>query len=220
MESKARLVFLWKALFHMANLNFYEYKNCFGKILFSFFFKSSEFRPSSVSLLGFPGGGVQFLSWVQLLAMPRTAAPQAVLHNALELAQNHVHWVSDAIDPSQPLPSPSPPALSLSQHQVLFQWVGFLYPGGSVVKNPTASAGDIRNVGSIPGLGRCPGEGNGSPLQYSCLENSKDRGAWWATVHGVTKGHIHWWDKPVLYQEVSVPLPCNHKTLLMPGLQF
>ena len=40
---------------------------------------------------------------------------------------------------------------------------------------------------SIPGLGRSPGEGNGNPLQYSCLKNSMDRGAWWATVHGVTK---------------------------------
>ena len=55
------------------------------------------------------------------------------------------------------------------------------------VKNPPADAGDARDMGSIPGLGRSPGEGNGSPLQYSCLENSKDRGAWWATVHGITK---------------------------------
>ena len=53
------------------------------------------------------------------------------------------------------------------------------FPGGSVVKNLPANAGD---VGSIPGLGRSPGEGNGSPLQYSCLENPIDRGAWRATV--------------------------------------
>ena len=53
-----------------------------------------------------------------------------------------------------------------------------------MVKSPTANAGD---VGSIPGLGRCLGEGNGNPLQYSCLENSVDGGAWWATVHGVAK---------------------------------
>ena len=51
------------------------------------------------------------------------------------------------------------------------------FPGGEVVKNPLASAGDARDAGSIPGLGRSPGEGNGKPLQYSCLENSKDRGA-------------------------------------------
>ena len=58
------------------------------------------------------------------------------------------------------------------------------YPGGSVVKNLTANAVDL---GSIPGSGRSPGEGNGKPLQYSCLKNSMDRGAWWATVDGVTK---------------------------------
>ena len=52
------------------------------------------------------------------------------------------------------------------------------------VKNPPANAGDI---GSIPGLGRSPGEGNGNPLPYSRLENPTDRGAWWATVHGVAK---------------------------------
>ena len=56
-----------------------------------------------------------------------------------------------------------------------------------VVKNLPASVGNIRDMGSIPGLGRSPGEGNGSPLQYSCLENPKDRGAWWATFHGVTQ---------------------------------
>ena len=52
-----------------------------------------------------------------------------------------------------------------------------------VVKNLPTNAGDVRDMGSIPGLGRAPGEGNGDPLQYSCLENSKDRGAWQATVH-------------------------------------
>ena len=56
-----------------------------------------------------------------------------------------------------------------------------------VVKNPTANAGDIRNMGSIPGLGRSPGKGNSYALQYSYLENSMDRGAWWATVHGVAE---------------------------------
>ena len=58
------------------------------------------------------------------------------------------------------------------------------FPGGSMVKNPPANAGD---VGSIPGTGRSPGGGNGNPLQYSCLENPMDRGAWQATVPGVTK---------------------------------
>ena len=57
-------------------------------------------------------------------------------------------------------------------------------PGGSVGKESTCSAGD---PGSIPGLGRSPGKGNGKPLQYPCLENPMDRGAWQTTVHGVAK---------------------------------
>ena len=69
-----------------------------------------------------------------------------------------------------------------------------------VVKNLPANARDTRDRGSIPGLGSSPGRGHGNPLQYSCLENPKDRGAWWATVHGVKKSqtrrkklstHIH-----------------------------
>ena len=52
-----------------------------------------------------------------------------------------------------------------------------------VVKNLPTNAGDIRDVSSVPGLGRSPGRGNGNPLQYSCLQNLMDRGAWWATVH-------------------------------------
>ena len=59
-----------------------------------------------------------------------------------------------------------------------------------VVKNPPANAGDTRNTGSIPGSGRSPGEGNGNPLQCSCLENSMDRGAWQATVHAVPKNSV------------------------------
>ena len=64
----------------------------------------------------------------------------------------------------------------------MFLFMGF--HGGSVVKNPSAIVGDM---GSIPGSGKSPGEGNGKLLQYSCLENSMDRGVWWATVHGITK---------------------------------
>ena len=60
-----------------------------------------------------------------------------------------------------------------------------------VVKNPPTNAGDIRNIGSIPGLGRSPGGGHGKPLQYSCLENPMDRGGWWATVYKVTKCQTH-----------------------------
>ena len=54
-------------------------------------------------------------------------------------------------------------------------------------KDSAANAGDLRNTGSIPGSGRFPGTGNGNPLQYSCLENPRERGGWQATVHGVTK---------------------------------
>ena len=61
------------------------------------------------------------------------------------------------------------------------------FPGGSTVKNPPANAGDM---GSIPGSGRSPGGGNDNPLQYSCLGNPMDRGAWLATVHGVAKSQI------------------------------
>ena len=56
-----------------------------------------------------------------------------------------------------------------------------------VVKNPLTNTGATRNVGSIPGLGRSPGEGNGNPLQHSCLGNSMDRGAWQVIVHWVSK---------------------------------
>ena len=175
----------------------------------------------------------------------------SVHHQLLESTQTHVHWVSDALQPSHPLSSPSPPALNLSQHQGLFKWVssphqvtkvlgvsastsvppmntqdwsplgwtgwislqskglwirvfsniivqkhqffgtqlslqyhsqGF-FAGGSKVKASACNSGD---PGSIPGLGRSLGEGNGNPLQYSCLENPMEGGGWWATVHGVT----------------------------------
>ena len=56
-----------------------------------------------------------------------------------------------------------------------------------VVKNPPATAGDVGDLGSIPGLGRSPGGGHGDPLQYSCLENPMDRGVWWAIVYRVAK---------------------------------
>ena len=60
-------------------------------------------------------------------------------------------------------------------------------PGGPVVQNPPANAGDARDLGSIPDSGRSPGKGKGNALQYSCLENPMDRGAWRATVHRVTQ---------------------------------
>ena len=71
-------------------------------------------------------------------------------------------------------------------------------PGGSVVKNLPADAGDSS---SVPGLVRSPGEGNGNPLQYSCLENFMNRGAWWATVHRVAKSQTRLSD-----QRLSIPI--------------
>jgi len=79
------------------------------------------------------------------------------------------------------------------------------FSGGSVVKNLPANAGD---AGLIPQSGRSPGEGNRNPLQYSFLENPMDRGAWWATVHGVTKSrtrlsahtHIYVWFSTIEYK--------------------
>ena len=62
------------------------------------------------------------------------------------------------------------------------------FPGGSVVKNPPVNA---RDAGLIPGSGRSPGVGNDNPLQASCLGNPMDKGAWWATVHGVANGQTH-----------------------------
>ena len=95
-----------------------------------------------------------------------------VHHQFLELPQTHVHWVGDAIQPSHLLLFPSPPA----------------FPGGSEVKASARNAGD---VGSIPGLGISPGERNGNPLQYSCLENPMDGRAWQAIGHGTERFHFH-----------------------------
>ena len=64
------------------------------------------------------------------------------------------------------------------------------FPGGAVVKNLPAITGNAKVVGSIPELGRSPGVRNGNSFQYSCLKNSTDRGAWWVSVHEVTKSQI------------------------------
>ena len=83
---------------------------------------------------------------------------------------------------------------------------GESFPGGTCGKEPAASAGDIKDAGSILGLGRSPGEGHGHPLQYSCLENHMDRGAWQATVHRVSKSRTRLSD-----------LACTHTPLAEPG---
>ena len=90
------------------------------------------------------------------------------------------------------------------------------FPGDAVVKNLSASAGDSRDVGLIPGSGRSSGEGNGNPLQYSSLENPLDRRTWCAIVHGITKryncalAHTHththgsaWFQSPKLFSYIK-----------------
>ena len=64
------------------------------------------------------------------------------------------------------------------------------FPGSTVIRNLPTSAGDRRDMGSVPESGRSPGEENGMRLQYSCLENSMDRGPWWATVFGAAKSDV------------------------------
>ena len=76
--------------------------------------------------------------------------------------------------------------MSLDQKNVIYGVIqGF--PGGAVVKNPAADQGDAGDEGSVPGSGRSPEEGNGQPLQYSCLGKPMNRGAWWVTVHEAAK---------------------------------
>ena len=80
-----------------------------------------------------------------------------------------------------------------------------------VVKNPPANAGGIRDVGLIPGSGRCPGGGHGNLLQYSCLENPMDSGAWWATVRGVIKSQ-KWLKRQHAKRCVTIIFLGPHKT--------
>ena len=96
----------------------------------------------------------------------------------------HMSWLCNSLEPFSDEIMDEKEFL---KYQTVFQYkVIFImgFPGGSVVKNPPTKAGDM---GLIPGSGRSPGEGNNNPLQYSCLGNPMDRGARWATVHGVTK---------------------------------
>ena len=84
----------------------------------------------------------------------------------------------------------SPPLPALMNSSSLVRWDLWGFPGGSVVKNSPANVGDARDTGLIPGSEKIPGEGNGNPVQYSCLGNPTDRGAWGATVHGVAKRQV------------------------------
>ena len=113
------------------------------------------------------------------------------------------------------------PTAELHWVPTMAEWTS---PGGSVVKNPPANAGDM---GSIAGSGRSPGEGNGYPLQYSCLGNPMDRGCWWATVHGVTRVGHNWATKQQEQQAehwrrwcVWVVVEINEKSYLAPVFEI
>ena len=84
-------------------------------------------------------------------------------------------------------------------------WSTLSFPDGSVGKESACNAGDTEDMGSIPELGRFPGAGNDNPLQYSCLGNPTDRGAWRSTVQGVTKSWTRLSDKHRLKSEEVLP---------------
>ena len=102
-------------------------------------------------------------------------------------------WVYMCSPSWTPLPPPTHPILlghpSALSEGFLKHVIGWGFPGGSEGKETTCNQGV---PGLIPVLGRCFGDGNGNPLQYSCLESPMDRGAWQATVPGVTKNQTHW----------------------------
>jgi len=121
-----------------------------------------------------------------------------------QVAQVQVHCIGDAIQPFHPLTPSFPPVFNLSQHQGLFQWVSCSNPEKAMATHSstlswkipwTEGPGELQSMGSL-GVGHdwglpfifslsCIGEGNGNPLQCSCLENPRDGGAWWAAVYGV-----------------------------------
>ena len=131
-----------------------------------------------------------------------------------------LHWQVDSL-PLSHLGSPSLIIREISikttmssSHQSEWQPPKKSTSRASLVKNLPANTGDTRNAGSIPGLGRSPGGGNGNPLQYSCLGNPTDRGAWRAAVHGVSKSwkqlsdwaHTCWTDS----QGLGIPSSFSH----------
>ena len=101
------------------------------------------------------------------------------------------------------------------------KWLSYTYiwgfAGGSDGKESICNAGDL---GLIPGLGRSPGDGNGNPLQYSCLENSMDRGAWWATVHRVAESDTIEWLTLSLFRCIYTFLPAPHSFPLLPITRY
>ena len=147
---------------------------------------------------------VKLPSHVWLLATPWTAAYQAP--PSMEFSRQE-YWSGLPFPPPEDLPNPgiepaSPvfPVFEADSSPLKKPQAGL--PWWLRVK---ASACNVGDLGSIPGLGRYPGELNGNPLQYSCLENPMDGGAWWATVHGVAKSQTR------LSDLTNLTSPMNHR---------
>jgi len=138
------------------------------------------------------GERYHYISVVQELSMPRTPIPNPdlIFFVCLILKSKSCSAVYRAalfaLDKMCERPKcPISPWMDKLSVAYILIMTAVSFPGGT--SGTPANAGDIRDVGSIPGPGRSPGEGHGNPLQYSCPGNPTDRGAWWATVHGVTK---------------------------------
>ena len=139
----------------------------------------------------FPACVLSHFSCVQLFVTPWTGACQAPLSMGFSRQE---YWHRLPCPPPRDLPNPGikpEPGIKLVSLSAFLQWqVDFLplchlgFPAGSDGKEPACNSGDL---GSIPVLGRSPGDENDNSLQYSCLGKTMDRGAWWATVHGVAK---------------------------------
>ena len=130
---------------------------------------------------------LQPLSWPETVRAPGCLVPfssDRIIPAAVKAWSTDQQWHHQRTCWKCRLSGPTPDQLIQTRHLVRSPGDSATYPGGSDGKESACNAGDL---GSIPGSGRSPGEGNGSPLQYCCLENPVDRGAWRATVHGVTE---------------------------------
>ena len=141
---------------------------------------------------------------------PRTCLMTKTTHTKPSSCQLHG---ASAHGPSIPLPGVLQATLSTCSgvtwnNDSLYHFLGF--PGGLDGKESACSAGDL---GSIPGSGRSPGEGNSNPLQYSCLENPMDGGVWSATVHGIAKAQLSDFS---FFLSLSLPTPLTPVSIYLP----
>ena len=139
-----------------------------------------------------------------------TAQGREKIHTVCFLKACHSFQIS-LCSPIQMLFKPCPFGfVRIGKRSPKWQWLKDKnFPGGSEVKASASNAGDL---GLIPGSGRSSGEGNGNPLQYSCLENPMDGGAWWATVHGVTKSRTRLSDLTFNFQRQRKEKACENGT--------